>query len=515
MTEATSASVETATPFTITWPIRLWLGVVVVIAICARLWFMHGIALWIDDYHSISFSTGHGWAVDSLPRNTLIHAAPDLVTLANAKPVWSVWTSLDSEPNPPLYFLLLRVWREIGFDFPVGMRLLSIGFSVLSILLLFDAARHQLLSPTRCILAALLLAVANIFISTSVDLRAFAMLTCLVAGILSVISRTELRGPSRLRLALLTLLPCLMMLSHYYALPICVATGLYVLWRFQGAVRLKLLGCLVASGVLWSLVWGSVLVTQSLGTERHFYMVDTTPNHTLVTIQRALTLPMRLLAEVVPSSLWIAAVAGVMLVILSMVRVRKQPIILLCLLVVILPIVMLFVRDLLDTTFQLFLVRFTVATTPALVLMIALVLPGRAGLLLQSSLIAYSLLGLTNQSFTNARENYTAMGNFYALQIQQADLVVFTHPKEQSDLAMLYYVMTYHAGGAPRVPVLLSQRMPTADDVALVRPFKRVLIVRGWGPDNVESQFVPGYRLVHRFNEAFIGGILVVERGLE
>ena len=493
------------------------LVLIVLLAIGVRYWFSAGKPLWIDDYHSIAFSTGHGWAFDHLPRSAIIPVPPDLVTLEGAKPVWSIWTSLDTEPNPPLFFVLLRLWRELGFDSPAGMRWLTILMGSLATLLVFDAARHMSQNARLGLWAALICALSNTAIATSIDLRAYSLMSLLVAALLAVVARVQSKGFSK-RLAIgLCLLPCLLMLSHYYALPLCVACGLYCLLQLRGKTRRHAITCFVVSGVIWSIVWLPVMATQTLGVSRHWYMIDyTTPNHTLAVLRWASQVPMRLLSEMTPGSATIASAFGIGFVVVGLIRARKLPQILLPLLCVTLPVVMVLTRDLLDHASQIYLLRFTAATIPALAVALVLLVPGRWAHWFCGSIAVYCCLGLTNQSFTNPKENYAKMGDFFARHLSEADLVIYYQPTAKDDINMNFYVMSFHTNATGQSilskPMMIIDSPPTQADVDLISRYRRVLMVRGWNNEISESAIMPDYDDMGSEYEFYVGAVRRFER---
>ena len=91
---------------------------------------------WIDE-----LSTGRGSMHDRLAADVVHENVPKPTSLAGAPPWYSVWTHMDGATHPPLFQIVLRWWREAFGESPVVSRALSVVFSTLAILLLFDVGR--------------------------------------------------------------------------------------------------------------------------------------------------------------------------------------------------------------------------------------------------------------------------------------------------------------------------------------------------------------------------------------
>src|SRR5688572_246444 len=95
---------------------RALLVLIIVLAAALRAWDSSRHPLWVDELYSMETSAGHGFAAHwNLPRN-VDGPAPDLIGLRAARPWWTVPAVMGNDTHPPLYFVLLRAWREVFGD---------------------------------------------------------------------------------------------------------------------------------------------------------------------------------------------------------------------------------------------------------------------------------------------------------------------------------------------------------------------------------------------------------------
>ncbi len=485
------------------------------LALILRLWNARETSLWIDDYYSIAFSTGHGMAFDRLPRGVLIESPPDYTSLQSAKPILNIWTSLDGEPNPPLYYFLLRIWREVlhyaHFDTDFSMRFLSIVLGVVAVPLAFDVCRSLSRDDTLSLFAASIVALAAPHISVSMDLRAYALLSTLLVLAAAAVLRLHNSGPTFPRL--LTIALCVLggMLSHYYAIGGCFAIGVFGIICLRPASRRLVLLALFLAGVIYSIIWLPFLFTQSLGIARHSYLFDVEPDPIWQTFRRLLLLPLRLLGEPTPGSFIPASLFALAVLVLPTLLMRTRRVVILPYLAVALPILVVLCRDLIDTTYQLYVLRFTAACVPMLAVLVALLVPGRARYLLPAAVVMYQLISLPT-FLSTGRESFRALGDFYNTHQSQSQLVVYLHPKPGRDLPMLYHLTTYHHHGPAKLPVLLIEGTVTDEHRDIVSRFDTVLLVRAWDHPIQDAQLLPDYREVAARYESFGGVIRLMQQ---
>lgn len=172
--------------------ITLFLGLVILLFIIARLWQLTSSCLWFDEIFSIH-AAEHSWS-------TLTHfVAADLV-------------------HPPLFYVLLKLWIGIGGESLLWLRLFPAIVSIAAIAPIVLLARELGLTRSETSLALLLLAVNGYLIKYAQEVRMYSLLFLLSACSLwlfvSVLqSRTQ---NSPWRIVALTAVNLLMVYTHYY-----------------------------------------------------------------------------------------------------------------------------------------------------------------------------------------------------------------------------------------------------------------------------------------------------------
>ncbi len=185
-------------------------------------------ARWLSLGVLSAFALGAALATARLP--AWVDEGYSLAT-SNASPRVAALRSLTVELQPPLYFVLLSIWRTLG-DSLVVARLLSVVIGVLAALSVAGAVRAG--DPERPPWVeplALAFVVTNPFtFSYSAEARSYA-LQVLFGGLTALVScRVVQRGQASPRQVLaLGAVAVLALYTHYYAaLTACVAAG--VLW---------------------------------------------------------------------------------------------------------------------------------------------------------------------------------------------------------------------------------------------------------------------------------------------
>ena len=83
---------------------------ILAVATALRCYAVGRASLSTDELFSFWISTGHG--LDAIPRDVLLSHPPDITGYDDAPLWWHVFGAMRLETHPPLYFLLLRFWRE-------------------------------------------------------------------------------------------------------------------------------------------------------------------------------------------------------------------------------------------------------------------------------------------------------------------------------------------------------------------------------------------------------------------
>jgi uncharacterized membrane protein len=356
-------------------PARIWIAVLLIIAVAAgvRLWHIGRQPLWVDELYSMETSAGHGFAAHwNLPR-AKIGPAPDLIGLASARPWWAVPLVMGNDTHPPLYFILLRAWRELFGDTEAVARALATLASIVGIPLLFLLGR-DLLGTAAALWACAIYAVAGPQIQLAQEVRGYTLLVTLTLASALLITRIERsdRVPRHIALA-----GCIaaMLLTHYFAAGPIAGLVLYVLLRFRGRLRWKCLGAIAVGGLVFAVAWGPMVLRQfgNIG-DTNDWVLESSDGNAARTLLRAALLPARYLNEPMQTSVLLAAAAG-LLYFLPLVTLKNRPGLLLPYLVFVSTVLFVAVLDLARAAHQLEFVRYTLPAAPFVYLILAGLVP--------------------------------------------------------------------------------------------------------------------------------------------
>lgn len=199
-------------------------GLVVVLGVLMRL--HSASALWLDESLSVDIAR--------LP----LHAMPD---------------ALRHDGSPPLYYLLLHGWISLFGTGATAVRALSTLFALAALPVAWVAARRLRDAATGWV-AVLLLASSPFLVRYATETRMYSLVVLLVLlGLLAL--QAVWQRPTWWRLAGVSAVCGLLMLTHYWALYLLTVTGLVLLVAsVRGAHRRTARRCvvaLVAGGVLF------------------------------------------------------------------------------------------------------------------------------------------------------------------------------------------------------------------------------------------------------------------------
>ncbi|NJL94035.1 MAG: hypothetical protein HC915_10035 [Anaerolineae bacterium] len=163
------------------------------------------------------------------------------------------------DQHPPLYFLIIGAWRDLGGESELALRFLSVAFSLLSVAALYQLGR-QLFGPGVGVLAASLLAVWDFSIDAGQDARQYSLLVLL--GILACLFYFRYwAAPTRWN-GLGWFIASVAGLYTQYMLGVVLVFQLLHLLSFGGSRRLDLL-------IRWALIcmaflpWSGVFLRQN------------------------------------------------------------------------------------------------------------------------------------------------------------------------------------------------------------------------------------------------------------
>jgi uncharacterized membrane protein len=172
----------------------LVLAIILFFALTLRLHQLTKPSLWLDEILTVQLSTGRGYAHLDFPQDQLIPPPPDLIGLAQAPPFWRIWTTLERDVHPPLYYLVLRAWRETFGDGDLAIRMLPVTLSLLAIVMLYFAAAPQFGAPIA-LWACALMALAGPQIEYAQENRSYMLLLVALLGESISLDRTRRATP--------------------------------------------------------------------------------------------------------------------------------------------------------------------------------------------------------------------------------------------------------------------------------------------------------------------------------
>jgi uncharacterized membrane protein len=210
---------------------KLFLLLVIVLFIGARLWHLTSSCLWFDEIFSVH-AAGHSW------RTILPFAAADLV-------------------HPPLFYILLKIWIGVGGESLLWLRLFPAIISIAAIVPVMLMSRELNLSAAQTALALLLLAVNGYLIKYAQEVRMYSLLfffsSCSLWLFIASIRRPKF---SNRMLVALTAVNLLMIYTHYYGWLLTVIELAVAVWMNRVIAKRLIVSLLIllASYVPWVLL---------------------------------------------------------------------------------------------------------------------------------------------------------------------------------------------------------------------------------------------------------------------
>ncbi|MFT3784996.1 MAG: glycosyltransferase family 39 protein [Tepidisphaeraceae bacterium] len=292
---STSADVPPGQGPSAPWYIRHWALLLVAllgVGVFFRMKHASDVYPTLDEQWHLNLSTGRGTFIDLYPEQTLF-VPPAVTSIDGAPPVWHIWTHMQGVLHPPLYVMLLRLWRDVLGDSDITAITFSVAASLAALMFLFMAVRRRFgMGPA--VASTLMMAVSASQSWIGIQIRGYAVVLAFCCALLWVIARIETLGPSRLRTLGATLLILALMLTHYFAVAACAVAAIYLLVVLRGRHRWEMLGGLVLSGAVYVLAWGPFFIQQAhdIAALGDSWLVD--PNQTIDTvIRRFLSFPLR------------------------------------------------------------------------------------------------------------------------------------------------------------------------------------------------------------------------------
>lgn len=475
---------------------RALLGLLFILGLAGvlRFWNIGDRSLWLDEFITVHMSTGHGLANFDLPTNQWIDEPTDYITLDNAAPWQRIWTQAGGDTHPPLFYVLLRAWRGLGGEGDTGIRAFSAILSLGGILLLYIGISTQG-HRTAALWACLIMAVAGVQIDYAQEARSYMLLQTALLGTGVAMLRIEHRGDNWTRIVAFGFCAATSALTHYLAIPLLGAMGVYALLRLRGRARVRTIGAMAIAGIVCITLWAPFAVVQARGfldriafTESKIWLLS----DWLSQIGR---MPARLLitATSVPDG-WFFL--GLPLYLLPLLVWRRNGAILFWWMWLILGTAAIAGGDLIRQAHMLDIPRYPMSIGPGLFAICGLMfahLPGWRASVLPAAIVVACAAAIPG-AYSRPKGDWRELGRYLSENIGPGDLMVFQQIPNQGwrarcDLiGMQYYCPTM------AVPIIFLDSPPSRDDLDRISRARNAWLFQSFATSDPDSVFAPVQR---------------------
>jgi len=515
---------------------RVAIAAAIVLGLGLRTYQLGASDYWLDELHSMSNSAGLRAELEALPHGVLLANAPRFTELNADSTVPKAWHTMRHDGHPPLFFVLLLLWRRLVGDGEVAVRFLSVLFSTASIfpaaliarecgrarlapwiafVLAFSYAHIRMAQENRpYALSILLVTVAtwllvkmkrkrsNSSTNSAVPTGLFhedAANPALKCG--ATFGRpygTESAATSRaeepacenssspkpwiipMAAGYATVL-CLAMLNHYFAALALLAHGVYAALRFRGKRLRDWIIAVFAAAAAWMVTWGGAFLGQRDFIAAQGWLREDRDDHVLRTFVRFLDLPARLLFDhevfALTTSKALIGAAILLTAVIVVVRKRLRDA-LLPALWLLGPMLIFLGIDLLTGRQMLSHLRYTSVAVPGLAILLVLVvaeLPKiwRAALAATYFLTSVLLLSLPTPQNPHSREAAALL----AANVKPGEPVIYDAIDWPRFWASSMYLTISYYQPEPMAPVVLLREAPDPQLLQRLENFPRIHII--------------------------------------
>ena len=278
------------------WKARDWVLIVSVLALAGwlRLSYLDPV-LSFDEIWHLSTTQGYGSPLTNYAWNVVHHDVPQMTSLDHAAPVWAIWQDMRGVLHPPLFLIVLRLWRELAGDGDFAAHAFSVTWSLVGIAFTFATARLAM-NRWAATLCATALACAQTQVYFAQEVRAYAMLIAMGSVCLWLMTKIELSGASRSRILWLAFLTLPLVLTHYFALGATVAIGVFGAIR-AGVHRRSFFTMIAGCALFYLVAWMPMALRQVRDFDVGDVMLKIPTRDLAFTILMLAGSPFRLIAE--------------------------------------------------------------------------------------------------------------------------------------------------------------------------------------------------------------------------
>ena len=481
------------------WPLVV-LGAILALGLVLRFYQLDRRSMWLDEFWAMAVSAGH--ALESgRPEGVVIDPAPPPPTyLEHAVPWHQVWFATGETTHPPLYYVVLRLWREAFGGSQAVARGMSVFFSMIALALMYDVAR-LILGRRAALWSTLLMAVAVPQIVHAQEIRNYAPQVALALGAALAVVRIEKLGTSKLRLIGLTLSLVALLLTHYFSVGFAAGLLLYAALTLRGAARWKALGAFAAAAALFLVMWGPRFYVQlgqfGVSATENNWLFDPSPGRWWRALKQAALVPAELICPLDEKTASFAYL-GAALYLVPLLLWRRRPELRLPALWLAASVGMLLALDIARSSMHLSHLRYSYVASPAVYLVLV-------GMVSQMRVIRHILPALAalscalplrthyEDAYVDWRWPAEEMGLGQLL--SPGDVVVFSSEGGPPYQAYQSFIVLSHYYGQIPGPIVIAPERPPADTIAELRQLGReTWLITGVGwvyPD----QILPGAKI--------------------
>lgn len=321
----------------------------------------------MDELWHLALSAGHGEHME-LPINEVVHDVPAWTSIKNAPPWYTLWTSMAYVVHPPLYVQTLRFWRELFGDSDGVAITYSLLWSIAAVIAVYFVGRIGF-DRGIAFWSAMVMAVAPSQTYYALEIRAYAMLTVIAAAMLYVVFAIKRDGPQwRWCIALgATLL--IAMLTHYFALGLCLAAAGSALACSPRKQAWRVAAACAAAGVVYAAVWMPWAWEQrNVVAESSLHALGDRPFSSVVVM--ALMGPLRLIQDSLPLPTRLNWPVAAMVVVVPIIVAWRDRSLRILIAAAMVPILLVLAVDAVKRTHTTLYIRYTAAAAPAAILML-------------------------------------------------------------------------------------------------------------------------------------------------
>ncbi|MFN8346774.1 MAG: glycosyltransferase family 39 protein [Spirosomataceae bacterium] len=243
-----------------------WLLAILAVALLLRLYHLDAHGIWFDEKSTMVVSQGivldGANQKDVFDKGKLVYTNQEFWREKQLPDYYEAMTRSDIG-NSSFYYFLLHHWLNLFGISDFSARLLSVLFSVLTVLLLFVFTKHFFKSNTLALTAAALAAIEPFFIAYSQQARNYSLtffLTLLASYcFLRALEADEKKQSSRKWFIFYAISALLGLYSHFLVASVLLAHGAYVLFfvrQFKSWVAFSIAGAVAVAGLAWWLLYG-------------------------------------------------------------------------------------------------------------------------------------------------------------------------------------------------------------------------------------------------------------------